>query len=275
MDRTIRSDLTPRRINKTLKYDYAVRSFSGPLSVDIEYSHIYGKSSSNQELDRALRRQKEERKKTEKQFYFRDYKNIERICDYLQLPSSVKREAFNIRLQLGKKNKYFNRKSYYKTSAVVKIAAKMHDYPINERELIQLTKGSFVIKKGDIVKVKGNPVKKEIDKHYVNIMKLLKIHINPPKKPNFIAFACNKLNLLQKCENQLYDIYSKINKFFNPSCSIKGYVLAIIYILYNKEYNVRYIDLEKTFVINRATIVSRKREINKIFERINYGEIKG
>ena len=270
-DKIIKTNLFPRGNRNKKRHDgeMITRSFYGPLSVDIGYTHIYAKKSPNEELNRALRRQKEERKKTEKNYYFRDYKNIERICDYLQLPNTVKQEALNIRFQLGKEGKYFNRQSYYKITAIIKIAIKIHDYPINERELLELTKGSLIQKKGVKTKIKGNPVKKIVDKFYVEIIRKLNIHIKPPNKPNFIPMACSKLDLPQECENQLYEIYAKIKKYLNPSRSIKGYVLALIHLKYGKEYSIRFIDLEDKFVINRLTIVSGKKEINKIIERLN------
>ncbi len=210
--------------------------------------------------------QKREHNKTEKKKYFRDYKDIERICYYLQLGVMIFLEAMNIRKHIGKTSNYFDRKTYYKNMACVKIAMRIHDYPINEREFIQLMKNYPVIEKGKRVRLRGNEVKKEIDKKYMEILhKHLKIIIPPPKKPNFISYACEKLNIpLHKYE--LYKIYAKCRDNFNPSCSLQGYILALIHILYAKSDKIKIITMEEMFGVNRLTISSRKKELKEMLK---------
>jgi len=267
----IKTNLLPRKHPRKNKKEPYGGSLIGDLSPDIEYTHQYAKHSSIENLDRALGRQKQERQKTEKNFYFRDFKDIQRICDYLQLPKTIINEALNIRKQIGKNSDYFNRKGYYKNMACVKIAAKIHDFPVNEREFIQLTKGFPLIKKGTIVRLRGNETKKEIDKRYREIIyNYLKISIPPKKRPNFITYACNYLNI-QHYEENIYLIYGVLQKFLNPSWSIKGVILALIHSMYGKENKIRIIDLENLFNINRLTISSRKKDLKKIMEMIDYG----
>jgi len=242
------------------------RSFSNPLSPDIEYRHEYAKKSRNKELNRALSWQKKERNKSEKKKYFRDYKDIERICNQLQIPRIIFREAMNIRKQIGKVSDYFNRKTYYKNMACVKIAMRIHDFQLNEKDFIQLMKNYPIIEKDEGVKLRGNEIKREIDKKYVEIMyKYLKINIPPPKKPNFISYACEILKIPQH-EYELYNIYTRFNSQFNPSCSIQGYILAMIHILYAKSDKIKIITMEKEFNVNRLTISSRKKELMEMMK---------
>jgi len=256
-----------------LKYEYGNKRpqadnlvFTGPLSPDIEYTHKYATYSSNGGLNRALGWQKRERNKTEKKKYFRDYKDVERICAYLQLPRTIRFEAMNIRKQIGLTSNYFDRKTYYKNMACVKIAIRIHDYQLNEKDFIQLMKNYPVIKKGEKIRLRGNSFKKEIDKRYVEILhKFLKINIPPPKKPNFISYACELLNI-QLHKFELYKIYAKYRNNFNPSCSLQGYILALIHILYAKSNKIKIITMEEKFGVNRLTISSRKKELKRMMK---------
>lgn len=268
----IKNNLTPRWYDND-KYIDLSGSFINPLSPDIEYSHIYPKYSRNENLNRIFKRQKQ-KKKTEQNFYFRDMKEIERICQYLQLPKTILDETLNIRKWLGKDEGFFLKKNYYKLMACIKIAIKIHDYPINKKNFISLISNYPLVKKGDKIILRGNEIKKEIDKEYVDILhNKLKLIIPKPSKPKFISYVCNKLGL--NYEYELYSIYSKISRFFNQSCSINGYILGLVHILYGKTHKIRIIDLEKKFGVNRLTISSRKKELKKILEMINIGKIKG
>ena len=269
-DGFIRTDLIPRKFSGSEVRIVDV-SFRSPLSPDIEYSHLYAKHSHIPDLNRALGMQKRENRKSEKYYYFRDLKDIERVCDYLQVSKTVLNEALNIRKQIGKKSNYFNRKKYYKNMACIKIAARIHDYPLDEREFIQLMKGYPIIEKGETVRLRGNEIKKEIDKRYREIIyDHLKILLLSPNRPNFIAYACNMLNIPQHEEN-IYYLYSTIQKFLNSSWSVKGVVLALIHSFYGKSDKIRIIDLESLFNVNRLTISSRKKDIEKIMEKIKNG----
>ena len=269
-DGFIRTDLIPRKFSGSEVRIVDV-SFRSPLSPDIEYSHLYAKHSHSPDLNRALGMQKRENRKSEKYYYFRDLKDIERVCDYLQVSKTVLNEALNIRKQIGKKSNYFNRKKYYKNMACIKIAARIHDYPLDEREFIQLMKGYPIIEKGETVRLRGNEIKKEIDKRYREIIyDHLKILLLNPNRPNFIAYACNMLNIPQH-EVNIYYLYSIIQKFLNSSWSVKGVVLALIHSFYGKSDKIRIIDLESLFNVNRLTISSRKKDIEKIMEKIKNG----
>lgn len=262
----IRGNLPPLTYNnnKTLKKYNLI--FTGPLSPDMEYLHRYARKSSNSELNRALSWQKKERNKTEKKKYFRDYKDIERICKYLQVPKTVLYEALNIRKQIGKTGNYFDRKTYYKNIACVKIAMRICDFPVNEKDFIQLMKNYPIIERGEGVRLRGNEIKREIDKKYTEIMyKYLKINIPSPESPNFISYACEKLKIpLRKYE--LYTKYAECRDKFNPSCSIQGYVLALIHILYAKSDKIKIITMEEEFGVNRLTISSRKKELMRMLK---------
>lgn len=268
-DLDLRTDLPPVKYEENDKNKGGEYFFFGPLSPDIEYSHKYAKKSSSVELNRALSWQKKERNKTEKKKYFRDYKDIERVCAYLQLPKIIFRECLNIRKQIGKNGNYFDRKTYYKNMACVKVATHIHDYPLDEKEFIQMMKGYPIIEKGGEIRLRGNEIKREIDRKYVEILnKYLKIRILLPKKPNFISYACNKLNITNH-QFDIYKLYEKTRKYFNPSCSINGYILALIHLLYSKSNKIRVLTLEKIFGVNRLTITSRKKDLKRIFKKIN------
>ena len=272
----IKTNLVPRSYDDSKEEIDLSGSFRGPLSPDIEYEHIYPKHSKNESLNRAFNRQRQEKKKTEKHYYFRDMKDIERVCQYLQLPEHIIQEALSIRKQIGKNSNYFKyKKKYYKNMACIKVAARIHDYPLNEKNFIELVRNYPLIKKGDIISLRGNEAKKEIDKKYIDIIhNQLKLILLSPIKPKFISYACSELNIPQY-EYKLYEIYKKINKWFNPSCSLRGYILGLIHILYGKNEKIRMIDLENKFNTNRLTIVNRKKELIKMLEVINNTTLKG
>jgi transcription initiation factor TFIIIB Brf1 subunit/transcription initiation factor TFIIB len=235
--------------------------FFSPLSPDMEYRHIYALKANNQELNRALWRQKMKYRKTEDYFYNKDHTEIGRICAALQLPFIVRQEAFNLRLQIGKSNLgYFKKKNALRCIAIVKLACKIRDCPIDEKDLISLTK--TYIKEDVKINLRNDETKRKVDKEYVELRKKVPDLKFPPipDHPQFIAYACDKLGLDQKFETQVYKVYSKIKKSFRPEYSLKGYILALIYLLDTKR-RVKFKDLEKGFNISSATLLARRKEI--------------
>ncbi|MFX0070701.1 MAG: hypothetical protein ACFFAO_06385 [Candidatus Hermodarchaeota archaeon] len=248
--------------------------FFSPLSPDFEYRHKYPRWSKNSELNRALKRQKLKWNKSKDYFYKRDHTEINRICAYLQLPSVIRNEALNIRLQIDKiEENYFKRRNKYKLTACVRLACKIHDYPIDIKELVQLINGFPPINNEDL-RMKGNPYKRTMDKEYMGLQEKLKIFIDPfPKNTSLISYACKRLGLNQDIETECYNEYDNIKIQFKSQYSLKGYVLALIYLICKKEkVKIRLTDLEEGFGVSRTTISSRIDDIEYIWNWIKIGQ---
>jgi len=231
------------------------------LSPDIEYRHKYSKFAKGMDLNRALKLQKKTRKEKPESFYYKkDYTEIGRICGALRLSNNVRYEALNLRKQVGNlMEKYFRRNNLYKCIACVKLACRIHDFPINERELISLTNGYSGTKN-----LKGNKYKKIIDREYRELLDITKIRIKRyPKSPNYIPYICNKMGLSPSCEVDIRKQYQLHHKKINKNFGLEGYILAIIYLLYKKEKKIILTDLEGVSGVSRTTITSRVREVKK------------
>lgn len=253
-DRIIRKD----RDGKTDKILDTIRD---PLSPDIQYLHQYAKSAKNVELNRALYRQRRKVKKDSAFYYMRSYEDIKRICSFLRLTTIIRNEALNIRLQLEKLGfDEFKKKAGYKHAACVKLACMIHDYPFDEKELIQSTRIYHIIKKDEKDKMKGNIVKKTVDRAFRKFRNDLKIKLEIPDVPRFISFVCNILELPQSFESEIYQKYASLKRFFESQYSLKGYILAIIY-LFGKKYDIKIADLEKKFGISSTTLLARRKEL--------------
>ena len=226
--------------------------YTDSLAPDFEYRHEYPKWGGGPELNRALKRQKKKRKKTNQYYYNRDYMEICRICSYLQLPSIIRKEALNIRFQIEKKNDLFFRKKFdYKIAACVKLACKIHGFPYNNKELLEL--------------IKGEPIIKRLNREYINLQKELNIYISRfPEHPLYISYICRKLDFSFEFETKCYLEYKKIKKFFESQYSLNGYILALIYLLGKQEYGTILADLEN-FGVSNTTISARSNEIRKLW----------
>lgn len=240
--------------------------FFSPLSPDIEYRHKYAKNAQNPELNRALKRQKKKNRKSEIEFYNRDHIEINRICSSLQLSRKVRNEALNIRKQVGKIEDIKTKNYHVRCIACIKLACKIHDFPVSYRELIQLTNGNGTNGK---ITVKGNSFKKEIDKELLNLLRKLKLNIPRfPDSPHYIPYICDKLGLDIKAEMKILELYQHYKRFFKTQYSLKGYILALIYLRLRKDYKIRLTDLEEKSGVSRTTISARVRELERLWENI-------
>ena len=248
---------------KEKKSEPLYNEFFGELSPDIEYRHKYATHAKGKELNRALRRQKKKYfKKPESFFYKQDYTKIGRICSSLRLSNVVKNEALNLRKQIGKFHPdYFKRNNLYKIIACIKLACRVYDFQIEERDLISQT-GECLENKN----LKGNKCRARINREYMELLKITKLRFERfPEVPNYIPYICNKLDLFPSDEYFILKRYQDSRKYLKPNFNLKGYILAIIYVMCKDNYKIRLTDLEKISGVSKTTIASRVRGLKKIW----------
>ncbi len=242
--------------------------FRHHLEPDIEFSHIFPKKAKNKELRRALYRQRKKWNKGYIDYYQSVYLTVEKICSYLQLPQSIKYDTLHlIKKMMAIDIKYFSiksKKEEYRTLACIKIACELHEFFLSERELISVSSEQ----PNEKVNLLTNSIKKGINREYMNIKNNLKITSEFPKKPKMISYICNKIGLPQTKETELYIFYEIIRKYLNRIYKLKGYLVSLVYFLYKDEFDIKLSDLEDKFEVNRATIYSRKTELEGMFNYI-------
>jgi len=238
--------------------------FSYPLSVGIEYRQYRPQSSTNFELNKALRRQNQKRKKSADDYYARAHVDIKTKCKQMRLPNVVVFECFNlVRVLIGVKKTYFmHNRADYRYLALIRIACRICNIYLDERELVQ----ACVFYYNKPINMRNSPIKKNIDREMMIIKKELNLRFKRPKNPKFISHACNVLNINQEDETGLYELYAKINNRFKVIYKLNGYLLGMIYLLHGKKYKIGLGRLETEFGIARDTVRSRKKEIEVLLK---------
>jgi len=120
----------------------------------------------------------------------------------------------------------------------------------------------------DINKKNISYMDRKFNRAYRAILKLYGLKIKTPERPNFISFACNRLNLPTDFMYFIYEKYAILKKFFQPHFRIEGYILAIIYIYGNECFGFFLKTLEDIFHTSSKTIAYRKNEILNIIKKI-------
>ena len=162
--------------------------------------------------------------------------------------------------------KYFTgvSKKEYRILACIKIACELREFFLPERELISMSSEQ----PNEKVNLLTSNIKRNINREYTDIKNKLKIGLVFPEKPTIIAHICHILGLPQKKETEMYIYYEVIRKYLNKIYKLKGYIVALVYFMYKDEFNIKLSDLEHIFEVNRATIYSRKAELEGMFNYI-------
>ena len=193
--------------------------------------------------------------------YVKAYEAISKLCSSLRLPTIVKFEALNLFRGIRKKDSCFFKKNKLAPIylACIKIACKINDFPISNREL------------ADVIDYKLNKdsanlsyMEKKFNRAYREILKLYGLRFKTPEHPNFINYACNKLKLPHTTTVRIHYEYDQFKKYFKPHFKVEGYILALIYLHGKKEYGLTLKFLEETFHVSSLTISNRKNELLNI-----------
>ncbi|MCP4651699.1 MAG: hypothetical protein GY853_16680 [PVC group bacterium] len=258
-------------ITRNKNNDIETPLFRHHLEPDLEFSHMFPKKSKNKELNRALQKQRKKWNKGYIDYYAVAYKHVTMLCSYLQLSTIIKHTTLQlIKKMMDINEKFFTLKTKgeYRILACLKIACEIREYFLPERLLISMAREQTE----EYVNLLTSSVKKNINKEYALIKKELKIMISFPEKPNLISHICNELGLSQRRETELFIYYGVIRRYLNRIYKLKGYIVGLIYILYKDECDIKLTDLEQKFEVNRATIYSRKAELEKIMNYIKKRE---
>ena len=246
-----------RLLNKKTKEKESTNDFIHPLSPDIQYSHIYPKRSKNPDLNRAFKKQVRESRTSAHNYYVRAYTNIKKYASILNLPPMITYEAINIYRCIVNEDKdwfikYGTKPSYL---AFIKIAAKIHEFPLNNRQFMELTD----------YKVKEKRTKaymdKKFNKAYVMAKDLLNIHFELPEHPKYIDYVCATLKLPYECARAIHELFTSMKRIFRFEYKLEGYILALYYMRFKAKHNLTLNKLEKLFEVSRITIGQRRDEI--------------
>jgi len=193
--------------------------------------------------------------------YIKAYELISKTCAGLCIPDIVKYEALNLFRGIRNLDEGFFKKNNVSPTclACVKIACKIHDYPIMNHKLAEMID----------YKLKKDPkniayMEKKFNRAFGAIIILYKLRINTPEHPRFIDYACDFLHLPFPFTVKIHTRYTILNKYFQSHYKLEGYILALIYIYGRQQYGITLKQLEDTFHISSRTINNRKIEITNI-----------
>ena len=194
--------------------------------------------------------------------YVKAYEQISKVCGILRMPDSVRYESLNIFKGLKKKDgSFFQVHGLAPTYlACIKIACRIHDFPISNHDLSQLIDYDIKIKKNSNV----GYMEKKFNRAFRHIIKIYKMHFSRPKKPNYINYVGIKLNYDIDFIKFIYNEYSKLSKFFQHHFRLEGYILALFYVYGKPKFGLTIKKLEETFHMSALTITNRKNEILKM-----------
>ncbi len=200
-----------RKLDITTLYAAETHSWDHPLSPKIR------------KISRAFNPRYQ--KKYEDYVYVKAYEAISKICSSLRIPNLVKFEALNLFKGIRTLDKDFFKKNKLAPIylACIKIACKINDYPIMNHDL------------ADVIDYKINKtsknlsyMEKKFNRAYREILSLYNLRIKTPEHPNFIDYACNKLNLPYEFVVDVHCDYVNHRRSFEPHFRLEGYILAII-----------------------------------------------
>jgi transcription initiation factor TFIIIB Brf1 subunit/transcription initiation factor TFIIB len=224
-----------------------------PFSPNIRFQNIHSFSSCNKDLNGAFRRTAKKEKKDRDWKYLSVYENLKTKCSALQLPDVIFKETLNLYLEIVGKTPNFFRMHSLEASllAFIKIACKIHDFTILDNE------------------IQGNT--KKINRAFFDTQKVLKFRLKQKEKPKYIDYICGTLGNPPHLLAMVHENYQRYKKYFNSANKIEGYVLGIVYMLYNqKPYmfggKITYGELGKIFktsplTISRAIVADYKERV--------------
>ena len=205
-------------------------------------------------------------KKPRDYIYLKAYEQVCKICSRLSMPNIVRYEALNIFQNIQRMDDRFFMK--FKLSPVylacVKIACKIHDFPISNIELAQMI--DYKVRNGN--KKNMGYMEKKFNRAYRNIIHLLGLYLKRKKQPNYIDYVCSNLELPYEFTKHIHQKYGHLRKYFQPHFKIEGYILALVYIYGRDRFNIHMNLLGKKFYVSTLTISNRRNEILKKFKVI-------
>lgn len=239
-----------RRLDITTLYTVFSRSWEHPLSPNI-------RKESKGFVPRY-------QKNYEDYVYIKAYESISKLCASLRLNNKIKFEALNLFKGIRSLDADFFKHNKLAPTylACIKIACRIHDFPISNYDLASVIDYESEI---DMKKNVGY-MEKKFNRSYREIIKIYKLSIQEPDFPNFIPYACNILGVSYDFIMQIYDLYKKLKSVFQPHFRVEGYILALIYLCGDGEYTLK--ELEDRFHTSSITISNRKNEILKYVKKV-------
>lgn len=196
--------------------------------------------------------------------YVKAYETISKLCASLQLNDKIKFEALNLfkGIRTMDDNFFKHNKLAPTYLACIKVACKIHDFPILNHDL------ASVIEYESEIDMEKNVsyMEKKFNKSYRAILKLYNLTIPEPIIPNFISFACNRLNCGIEFTQRIIANYLALKPTFQPHFRLEGYILAIIYLCGNGRFTLK--KLEDEFHTSSITISNRKNELLKYVKKV-------
>ena len=195
--------------------------------------------------------------------YIKAYENIKSYCSQLNIPEKVMYEGLNLfKRIIAKDQTFFKRFNFEPTYlACIKIACKIHDFPIMNHELASVTN---IIDENENLTY----MTRKFNMAYKNILRLFNISIKRPEHPNFINYACNKLDLPYSFTVKIHEKYNDIRKYTYRHFKLEGYILALMYIYGCNDFNITKSQLAEVFHTSVFTITNRKNEILNMYKVI-------
>jgi len=198
--------------------------------------------------------------------YIKAYEQIVKICSNLKIPDIVKNEALNIFQNIQRSDdKFFMKYKLYPIYlACVKIACKIHDFPISNNELALMIEYTT---KNENNKNMGY-MEKKFNRAYRAIFKLLNLKIEAREHPNYIDYVCRNLNLPYDFTKYIHKKFDSLRRYFQPHFKIEGYILALVYIYGREKFNLHLNQLSRMFYVSTLTISNRRNEVLKYENRM-------
>ncbi len=196
--------------------------------------------------------------------YVKAYESISKLVGQLRLNGKIKFEALNLFKGIRSiDGDFFKHNKLAPTYlACIKIACRIHDFPISNYEL-----ASVIDYESEIDMTKNvSYMEKKFNKSYRAIIQLYKLRIKEPEYPRFIAYACNVLGEYYEFVKYVFTIYYNLRHIFQPHFRIEGYILAIIYLCGKGRFTLK--ELEEKFHTSSITISNRKNEILKYVKEV-------
>jgi len=218
------------------------RTYSTSSSPDIGFSTTHSKETTNKELARAFKKEKNITKNDEWRYY-EAYVEIKRICDYLQLGDKIFYEAMDIRRRFIMVAK--TQMKYAILNACVIIGCRMYKFPIFFKDIYEIST--------------EDP--KKIKKAYKRIINELNLRIPHLTLQDHILHYANVFDLTPTQRTKALEFAAIISKKVNMSGKkLSGYAGAIIKHITKK----RNAELLKKLNITEPTICARIGEIEGV-----------
>ncbi len=198
--------------------------------------------------------------------YIKAYESISKLSSALKLPLIVKNDALNLFKGIRKiQPNFFKQIKLAPTYlACIKIACKIHDFPISNYEL-----ANVIDYKIDKDTKNLSYMEKKFNRAYRSIIGLYNLKIEPPKHPKYIDYACSLLDTPYNFIKDIHQAYTNYKRFFQPHFRNDGYILALIYIYGRQQFGFTLKMLEKKFHMSSVTISNRKNELEKVIKNTN------